>query len=100
MTDNKKKINDDELENVSGGYLFNQSNCPGGGANVWEVIDNKTGEVLYETGDKNKAIKACKEVGLETDELEYWQLGHLRQSGAIPNLSTKLKRNSFRIGGH
>ena len=41
------KMNDSDLENVSGGLIFNASNISGSDpARPWEVLDNKNGNVL------------------------------------------------------
>lgn len=34
---NEKTMKDDELENVSGGYIFNQSRIPGGGDDIYRL---------------------------------------------------------------
>ena len=41
------KMNDSDLENVSGGLIFNASNISGSDpSRPWEVLDNKNGNVL------------------------------------------------------
>ncbi len=41
------KMNDSDLENVSGGLIFNASNISGADpTHPWEVLDNKNGNVL------------------------------------------------------
>ena len=41
------KMNDSDLENVSGGLIFNASNISGADpTRPWEVLDNKNGNVL------------------------------------------------------
>ena len=41
------KINDSDLDNISGGLIFNASNISGSDpARPWEVLDNKNGNVL------------------------------------------------------
>ena len=50
------KINDSNLENVSGGLIFNASNISGSDpANPWEVIDNKNGNVLARFNNEQAA---------------------------------------------
>lgn len=81
---NEKTMKDDELENVSGGYIFNQSRIPGGGDNIWELIDDKTDRVLYRSKDKNVILDMCKGPGYSVQELRYDQLVYLRKEGWIP----------------
>ena len=46
----KKELNDDELENVDGGYLYPDKN-----RFVWQVIDDKDGRFLEEFEYRNQA---------------------------------------------
>ena len=82
----RKELSPEELESVTGGYLFNQQNIPGGGKDVWEVIDDVTGEVLGTTTDKNEALRYCKRRRLSTEELAYFQVEHLRYYHRLPKL--------------
>lgn len=61
---NEKKIDLNELENVSGGLIFNASNISGADpAKPWEVIDNKNGNVLARFASKNEAIANASQYG-------------------------------------
>ena len=46
----KKELNDDELENVDGGYLYPDKN-----RFKWQVIDDKDGRFLEEFKYRNQA---------------------------------------------
>ncbi len=53
---NDKKIHDAELDNVSGGLLFNASNIIGSDpSRPWEVLDNKNGNVIQRFSNENDA---------------------------------------------
>lgn len=60
ITQNDQMLSLEDLEGVTGGYLFNQANNFNGGKEVWEIIDDKTGEVLATTTDKEEALLYCK----------------------------------------
>ena len=99
MKDDKKTINDDELENVSGGYVFNRANLPDSPTSYidrqnayWEVIDDKNGEVLYKVKTKEEAQKAARELGLDDMEVEMVHLNWLRSVGYFPGQVTKKKK--------
>ncbi len=48
-----EKINEDDLGNVSGGRIFNAAGIIGADQNKpWEVIDDVTGNNIYENGQK------------------------------------------------
>ncbi|MBO4904736.1 MAG: hypothetical protein J5367_05900 [Lachnospiraceae bacterium] len=59
-----KKLNDSELENVSGGFIFNATNISGSDPmRPWEVIDNKNGNVLNRFGTKAEAEACARSYG-------------------------------------
>ncbi len=99
MKDNKKMINDDELDNVSGGYVFNRANYPDSPASsmdrqnpYWEVIDDETGYPIYKTKTKEEAQKAARESGLDDMEVEMGHLNWLRSVGYFPGQIKKKKK--------
>ena len=50
------KLNDSNLENVSGGLIFNAQNIAGSDPNnPWEVVDNKNGNVLARFNNEQAA---------------------------------------------
>ena len=62
-----KKLNDSELENVSGGFIFNASNISGSDpSRPWEVIDNKNGNVLNRFATKEQAWSCASSYGGST----------------------------------
>lgn len=99
MKDDKKTINDDELENVSGGYVFNKANLPENPSSpmdrqnpYWEIIDDETGEVLYTVRTKEEAQKGARELGLDDMEIETGHLNWLRSVGYFPGQVKKKKK--------
>lgn len=89
MADMKdQKLNDQELRETSGGYIFyNTDFRPNGGANTpWEVIDKK-GNVVCKTYDKETAEKIDKafrysNIMGKTRELTWQELNKLRETGS------------------
>lgn len=74
MINEKNMMNDEALDNVTGGLIFNASNISGSDPNrPWEVIDNKNGNVLARFASKDDAIANAKQYGgnpynvMETD---------------------------------
>ncbi len=56
------KLNDSDLENVSGGFLFNARNISGSDpANPWEVIDNRNGNVIARFNNEQAAKAYCQQ---------------------------------------
>lgn len=99
MKDDKKTINDDELENVSGGYVFNQANYPNDPTSpmdrqnpYWEVLDDKTAEVLYKVKTKEEAQKSARELGLDDMEIEMGHINWLKPVGYFPGQVNKRKK--------
>ena len=70
----KKELNDDELENVGGGYLYADKS-----RFVWQVIDDKTGDVLYESDYSNCKYYAERYYKVSTEEIDYKDLCKLRE---------------------
>ena len=61
---NNHAINDADLENVSGGLIFNASNIAGADpTHPWEVIDNKNGTVLARFQTRDQAVAAAQQYG-------------------------------------
>lgn len=96
---NNKIINDKELENVSGGYVFNKANYPNSTPGYidrqnpyWEVIDDETGKVLYTFRTKEEAQKAARELGLDDMEIEIGHINWLRSVGYLPGQEKKKKK--------
>ena len=57
IMDKNKAINDNELNEVSGGLIFDARPVAGADPNnPWEVIDNKTGRVLDRCPTKEAAV--------------------------------------------
>ena len=70
----KKELNDDELENVDGGYLYPDKN-----RFKWQVIDDKDGRFLEEFEYRNQAEEAAKSYWkVSTEDIDYKDLCKLR----------------------
>ncbi len=79
------RIDDKELENVSGGVIFNASGITGADPNKpWEVLDDHTGNNIYINGEKQvfetreKAIEAAKRIGANHMEVNWDQVLQMR----------------------
>ncbi len=71
MTDINNKINDETLEGVAGGAIFNSSNIIGSDSNKhWEVIDDK-GNVRERFGSKSEAEKYASDNNLGKYEIDW-----------------------------
>ncbi len=59
-----EKINLEELQNASGGLIFNASNISGSDpTRPWEVIDNKNGNVLARFSSRDQAVANAAQYG-------------------------------------
>ena len=72
----------EELDNVNGGYIFNPDEeliAP-----TWEVIDDKTGNVMWKTKKYETAVAFAKFFMQSTEILDWSTLNSLRKkSGSI-----------------
>ena len=76
---NKNMLNDDSLESVSGGYLFNSSGIIGADKNhQWEIIDDK-GDVRGRFSDYEEARRNATAMNLSTEAIGWDDLCKLRQ---------------------
>lgn len=77
-----QKLDDDALENVSGGYLFYAGQISGADPNKpWEVIDNHNGSVIDRFSNRSDAERRARDFGSEpanTMEINWTQLQQLR----------------------
>ncbi len=66
-------INDDALEGVSGGLIFNASNISGADPNnPFEVLDDSNGQVLARANSYDQARQYAEHMGKSTDYTEDW----------------------------
>ena len=72
------RLNDDQLESISGGYVFDASNIIGhqDGA-PWEVINDK-GDVVGRFSDYNEAVKNAQDAHLNPEMIGWDKLQELR----------------------
>lgn len=80
--DVENAFNSNELEKVSGGYVFHVApGCAGVETKRWEVVDDANGEVLGRYATRDEAIKMASAKG-QSDKEIYWHgedgLWHLR----------------------
>ncbi len=78
----QKLIESEELEKVTGGYVFHVApGCAGVETKRWEVVDDGNGEVLGRYATRNEALEMSKLKGQSSKEI-YWHgedgLWHLR----------------------
>lgn len=72
---NEKKIKNEDLESVSGGYIFDVTELYGGLRCLqkkWEVIDDNTGEVRGSYSSQLKAMNKAEELGLSKYQI-FWE---------------------------
>ncbi|MCR5625702.1 MAG: hypothetical protein K6F99_00135 [Lachnospiraceae bacterium] len=77
MKNNKLDLND--LENVSGGAIFNASNISGADKNNPIELINAKGDTMKRFSDMNEAIKYAKDNGYSTQQLTWDEVCSRRQ---------------------
>ena len=87
MTD-KKLIKDDELDNVTGGYIFKTYDS------WYEIIDN-VGNVVERFGSLDNAKKKCAELGYNTDMIDWESLYALREENGLNDKEQKPYINPY-----
>ena len=82
-----KALNDEELEQVSGGYIYNTLTGgfdeQGYGYTKWWVIDDTNGDVLYTGRSYAEVYRYCEERHINTKEISATQLDHLIDYGHL-----------------
>ena len=80
-----EKINENDLEGISGGVIFNSKGITGADdSKPWEVLDDHTGNNIYWNGEKQvfatkeEALKAAKMIGANTMEVTWDQVLQMR----------------------
>ena len=74
-------LDDDQVEKIAGGYIFNASVLSGDYHNPWEVLDSK-GNVVERYGDRRPAEMLAQGLGESTAELTWHQVQKLRETGS------------------
>lgn len=78
----KEKLNDNDLENVSGGLLFYAGDVDGSKkGKPWEVIDNYNGNVVRRFADYDEAYDYARSFGGDPEnvrEIKWGELDWLR----------------------
>ena len=82
------KISDDELENVSGGMIFNARGYEGTPSLPWEVVANHNCQVLAAFSTKDEAVRYAQRFGKDdsynTMEVDWITVQRLRTN---PNVN-------------
>ncbi|MBO5622332.1 MAG: hypothetical protein J5959_11970 [Butyrivibrio sp.] len=79
MEKNINKLNDDELDGVAGGVIFNASGIIGADKdNPWEVLDDRNGNTLGRFKSRDEALAAAGRLGQNHMEVNWDQVLQLR----------------------
>ena len=76
-----KKLSEDDLENVSGGIVFDAHDIVGGDEDfdhVWQVLDDKTGRVLQRCSTRDDARQWARDNNQNRMEITWDQVCQLR----------------------
>ena len=66
-------INDDTLEGVSGGLIFNASNISGAKPETpFQVLDDNNGQVLARANSYDQAVRYAEHMGKSAEYTEDW----------------------------
>lgn len=76
------KLSDENLEDVSGGYSFGHRGATDS-REVYEAIDDSTGNVVATFYDKDECYNYCMSNGLSPEFLSPRALDHLRKYGLV-----------------
>ena len=90
---NEKKLDNEELKDVNGGYIYDTGKLWIGNGNIYlslEVIDDKTGDVIQEAKSYGEACSICKERGLSTKEIDADLLNALRKGAVVHGSKTPI----------
>ena len=73
------KIDDSALEGITGGAIFNASHMDGSDPNTpWEVIDDRTGDVVFKARTRDEAIAYAGAHGMQQNDIYWDQVLQLR----------------------
>lgn len=73
-----KKLSEDELDQVSGGQIFNATNIIGHDKDKpWDVLNDK-GEVIGRGADRDEAIWIAGQKGVSRDEIQWDEVRRMR----------------------
>ena len=76
---NKQELSTEDLEKISGGYIYDTGEDNKDAAHRWMVVDNK-GNFYKGYGSKAAAANASKAMNWNARELTYEQLLKLREN--------------------
>ena len=74
-----KELSEEELKQAAGGYIFDNENLE----YEWEVIDDKTGNVIRRGMARWEAEDFASSHGLSTKRLSWNELKRLRETGFV-----------------
>lgn len=80
-----EKLEDEQIATVTGGYIFNAVNISNSDPQKpWEIIDDKTGDVLGRFANYDDALEAARKVNRSGELISWDDLVDLRKkSGRI-----------------
>jgi hypothetical protein len=74
----RQALDEDELEKVGGGYVFDRGMRYDSTGERWEVIEDKTGMVLERLGDEFAAADRAEALHQSRRQVDYDELANLR----------------------
>lgn len=81
------KLNDEDMDNVSGGMIFNAKGYEGNPSLPWEVVANHNCQVLGAFGTRDEAVRYAQKFGKDsynTMEVDWSTVQRLRNN---PNVN-------------
>ncbi len=95
--ENKKELNENQLDNVSGGYIIHNPSPYGFD---WQVIDDNTGYAVGRYNTKEEALKMAEKKLQSSKELTPEEILNIRKISAIDSADmakeiTKEVSNSY-----
>lgn len=89
MADKNHTITAEELDDVSGGMIFNATGYEGLSTLPWEVLDNNNCKVLGAFSTKDEAIKYAQtfddDTSYDTQEVTWDIVQRLRKNPNVPS---------------
>ena len=77
-----KSIDEEKLDGIAGGYIFDSTELSSRAWPAWEVLD-ADGNVVARECIREDAEKTAKKLGLSTQKLNWNQVQKLRETGSI-----------------
>ena len=78
MKNSIKELHSNEMEQISGGYIFDASRFYSDIVFAWEVIDDETGNVMAVCATSDMAMQEAAALGLSTRRIGWSEVVELR----------------------